>query len=391
MPFVPGGSLEGHLLLGRDPLRHRGVRAVLRPVRPRRASPIRRSSRRRPSPTSSSSGSTRCCRSCRRRWRRRSCSSGRRSASSVLLALPFVSGEGEKSWKRRPDRRADHRPRRGGAGRRSPSSATHTPWSPVMDAWSGAADPGRVSRRTARRSSARARSSSRPSSATTATRSAAPAAQRGPALDAVAVRLTQDQLIRQVIQGGGNMPAYGKNLSPAETTALVAFLETLHPPGQPPAATPRGRRSWSRARDLALGGRAGGRARRARRRLSARRAPHALGARITAFLARPRHALARRRVPARAPRSGRTSRPHMIQHLLIMTVAAPLLLLGEPAPRLPRPRARRWSAASGARAGSPARSSCSSGTCRRCSSSGCAGTRSSTRRSSPAGCSSGCR
>lgn len=59
--------------------------------------------------------------------------------------------------------------------------------------------------------------------------------QRGPALDSVAVRLTQDQLIRQVIQGGGNMPAYGKNLSPAETTALVAFLETLHPAGQIPA------------------------------------------------------------------------------------------------------------------------------------------------------------
>ena len=59
--------------------------------------------------------------------------------------------------------------------------------------------------------------------------------KRGPALDAVALRLTQDQLIRQVIQGGGNMPAYGKNLSPAETTALVAFLETLHPAGQRPA------------------------------------------------------------------------------------------------------------------------------------------------------------
>ena len=56
--------------------------------------------------------------------------------------------------------------------------------------------------------------------------------ERGPRLDSVAVRLTEDQLIRQVIQGGGNMPAYGKNLSPAETTALVAFLETLHPSGQ---------------------------------------------------------------------------------------------------------------------------------------------------------------
>ena len=56
--------------------------------------------------------------------------------------------------------------------------------------------------------------------------------QRGPQLDRIAVELTEDQLIRQVIQGGGNMPAYGKNLSPAETTALVAFLETLHPNGQ---------------------------------------------------------------------------------------------------------------------------------------------------------------
>ncbi len=59
--------------------------------------------------------------------------------------------------------------------------------------------------------------------------------ERGPDLDSVAVRLTQDQLIRQVIQGGGNMPAYGKNLSPAEATAVVAFLHTLHPEGQAPA------------------------------------------------------------------------------------------------------------------------------------------------------------
>ena len=58
---------------------------------------------------------------------------------------------------------------------------------------------------------------------------------RGPALDSVATRLTHDQLVRQVIQGGGNMPAYGKNLNPAEVTALVAFLETLHPPNRLPA------------------------------------------------------------------------------------------------------------------------------------------------------------
>ena len=59
--------------------------------------------------------------------------------------------------------------------------------------------------------------------------------KRGPALDRVALRLTRDQLYRQVIQGGGNMPAYGKNLAPPEAHALVAFLATLHPAGQPPA------------------------------------------------------------------------------------------------------------------------------------------------------------
>ncbi len=58
---------------------------------------------------------------------------------------------------------------------------------------------------------------------------------RGPALDGVATRLTGDQLVRQVIQGGGNMPAYGKNLSPAEVTALVAFMQTLHGPNDSPA------------------------------------------------------------------------------------------------------------------------------------------------------------
>ena len=58
---------------------------------------------------------------------------------------------------------------------------------------------------------------------------------RGPALDGVATRLTRDQLIRQVIQGGGNMPAYGKNLTPQEVTALVAFMQTLRPANEPMA------------------------------------------------------------------------------------------------------------------------------------------------------------
>jgi ubiquinol-cytochrome c reductase cytochrome b subunit len=47
--------------------------------------------------------------------------------------------------------------------------------------------------------------------------------------------LTEDQLVRQVIQGSGNMPAYGKNLSPPEVAALVAFMSTLHQPTEAPA------------------------------------------------------------------------------------------------------------------------------------------------------------
>jgi ubiquinol-cytochrome c reductase cytochrome b subunit len=58
---------------------------------------------------------------------------------------------------------------------------------------------------------------------------------RGPALDTVATRLTEDQLYRQVLLGGGNMPAYGSALSPPETTALVHFLDSLHPGYQAPA------------------------------------------------------------------------------------------------------------------------------------------------------------
>lgn len=61
--------------------------------------------------------------------------------------------------------------------------------------------------------------------------------ERGPELSTVATRLTEDQMVRQVLQGGGNMPAYGSALSPAETTALVGFLETLNG-NQRPAKDP---------------------------------------------------------------------------------------------------------------------------------------------------------
>ena len=66
--------------------------------------------------------------------------------------------------------------------------------------------------------------------------------ERGPDLSEVGMRLTRDQLIDQVSNGtpaGGNMPAYGKQLKPAEMTALAEFLSHRRPPGQP-AAKPSG-------------------------------------------------------------------------------------------------------------------------------------------------------
>ena len=53
----------------------------------------------------------------------------------------------------------------------------------------------------------------------------------GPDLAEVGARLTKDQLVRQVIQGGGNMPAYGKNLSPNQVDAVVAYMVSLRPAG----------------------------------------------------------------------------------------------------------------------------------------------------------------
>jgi ubiquinol-cytochrome c reductase cytochrome b subunit len=64
---------------------------------------------------------------------------------------------------------------------------------------------------------------------------------RGPDLTEVGVRLTGDELVRQVIQGGGNMPAYGKQLSPAEVAALVDFLVHRRPRGEKPARSPAGK------------------------------------------------------------------------------------------------------------------------------------------------------
>lgn len=112
--------------------------------------------------------------------------------------------------------------------------ATYSPWSPIMDAWSGEPLPGSFlnGRTPLQRQGALIFQDKQ---CHTCHEIGGSGGKRGPALDSVATALTRDQLVRQVIQGGGNMPAYGKNLNPAEVTALVSFLETLHPSNRPAA------------------------------------------------------------------------------------------------------------------------------------------------------------
>jgi ubiquinol-cytochrome c reductase cytochrome b subunit len=60
-----------------------------------------------------------------------------------------------------------------------------------------------------------------------------------------------------VIQGGGNMPAYGKNLNPAEVDALVSYLMTLRPnyhPGARYSAAPENPASQGSASGNGKGG-----------------------------------------------------------------------------------------------------------------------------------------
>ncbi len=151
----------------------------------------------------------------------------------LLLLLPFFAGEGEKSWRRRPVAVMAIVLVAVSLGALT-HLGTYTPWSPKMEAWSGAPIPATF----LTGSTALERRGATVFQVKQCRNCHAigdSGGQRGPALDSVATRLTEDQLIRQVIQGDGNMPAYGKNLSPAETTALVAFLKTLHPPTLSPA------------------------------------------------------------------------------------------------------------------------------------------------------------
>jgi ubiquinol-cytochrome c reductase cytochrome b subunit len=146
-------------------------------------------------------------------------------AIGAMLLLPLVAGEGEKHWSRRPVAvlmLAVIAVTLGVFTR----LGTYTPWSPIMDAWTSDAIPlGYLHDRTPlERQGAIVLQDKQCRNCHSI---GGAGGLRGPALDAIAARMTEDQMIRQVLQGGGNMPAYGNALNPSETTALVRFLTTL--------------------------------------------------------------------------------------------------------------------------------------------------------------------
>lgn len=151
----------------------------------------------------------------------------------ILFALPFINNTGEKSWRRRPISVMVVIFSYLVLGILTYLGIT-SPWSPVMAAWTS--DPTNITRIEGRSplelqglvliQNKQCRNCHAIDGV---------GGQRGPDLGDVGTRLTAPQLTRQIIQGSGNMPAYGKNLSPAEVEALVSYMVTLHPRSEEPA------------------------------------------------------------------------------------------------------------------------------------------------------------
>jgi ubiquinol-cytochrome c reductase cytochrome b subunit len=150
-----------------------------------------------------------------------------------LLLLPFIAPTGEKSPHRRPVAVLSVIFILLVVGVLAYMGVT-SPWSPKMGAWSGYAVPVQyLQHRTPLELHGAALLQEK--QCRNCHSLGGFGGQRGPALDDVATRLTSDEMVRQIVQGGGNMPAYGKKVSPAEISALVAFMQTLTPKSRHPS------------------------------------------------------------------------------------------------------------------------------------------------------------
>jgi ubiquinol-cytochrome c reductase cytochrome b subunit len=151
----------------------------------------------------------------------------------ALFAVPFVSNRGERAPSRRPMSVLGVIVIYTILGVLTYEGST-APWSPQMTAWSGEPVPVNIVRKCSPQQLQGAvvfqNKNCRNCHALEGV-----GGKRGPDLTSVGARLTNDQLIDQVSNGtpgGGNMPAYGKQISPNEMTTLVDFLGSLRPSGQ---------------------------------------------------------------------------------------------------------------------------------------------------------------
>jgi ubiquinol-cytochrome c reductase cytochrome b subunit len=153
---------------------------------------------------------------------------------AALLLVPFVSNRGERAPSRRPVAVLSVIVLLTTVSVLTYYGSTE-PWSPVMSAWSGDAVPRRmVEASTPLQLQGAVVFQNKQCRNCHALDGVG--GRRGPDLSEVGIRLTRDQLIDQVSNGtpgGGNMPAYGKQVKPAEMTALVEFLSHRRPQDQP--------------------------------------------------------------------------------------------------------------------------------------------------------------
>ncbi len=154
----------------------------------------------------------------------------------ALLAVPLISNRGERAPSRRPVSVLAVIVIYTVLGILTYQGAT-APWSPVMNAWSRDPTPVEVVKR-ASPSQLIGAAVFQNKNCRNCHALDGVGGRRGPDLSGVGTRLTHGQLIDQVSNGtpgGGNMPAYGQQMSPAEMTTLVDFLSSLRPAGAPKA------------------------------------------------------------------------------------------------------------------------------------------------------------
>jgi ubiquinol-cytochrome c reductase cytochrome b subunit len=161
----------------------------------------------------------------------------------VLFLVPFVNNRGERAPSRRPVAVLSVIVIVTALGALTYQGAT-SPWSPQMTAWSG--EPVLEDLvRNCTPAQLQGAAVFQNKDCRNCHALGGSGGKRGPDLTAVGTRLTSEQLIDQVSNGtpgGGNMPAYGKQMSPAEMAVLVDFLESLRP-GERPPPEPASRRT----------------------------------------------------------------------------------------------------------------------------------------------------